>query len=90
MNVKDKRISLGKRKKAFVAWLIKQGVSPGEARLICYKKFYHETIEEQWAEHNRLLDEYIEKGRCVCGMALNEHNQLKDHGLKGIECSMCS
>ena len=30
-----------KRKRAFVAWLMKLDVSRNEARLICHRKFYH-------------------------------------------------
>ena len=36
-------MTLGQKKVNFVKWLMKKGVSKEKAKLICYKKFYHES-----------------------------------------------
>jgi hypothetical protein len=36
-----RNMTTSERKRAFVAWLMKRGVSLNEARLICWRKFYH-------------------------------------------------
>jgi len=38
----NKSIPIGKRKVEFVKWLMRQGCSESQAKLICYKKFYRE------------------------------------------------
>lgn len=41
----DRSIPLGKRKVAFVKWLMRQGNDLPTAKLICSRKFWHEDRE---------------------------------------------
>lgn len=38
----DRSVPIGKRKQLFVKWLMSKGESLKRAKLICYRKFYHE------------------------------------------------
>jgi len=38
----DRSIPIGKRKVAFVKWMMKQGKSLDDAKLICHHKFWRE------------------------------------------------
>ncbi len=51
VDITDESIPLGKRKQAFVKWLMHKGRSLDDSKLICYKKFYHEIKAEE--EMNR-------------------------------------
>lgn len=45
-------LTLGQRKVNFVKWLMKtKKVSLEKAKLICHKKFYHETKKEESKEY---------------------------------------
>lgn len=36
-------MTIGQKKVGFVKWLMKQGVSKEKAKLICWKKYYHDS-----------------------------------------------
>jgi hypothetical protein len=86
----DESVPLGKRKQTFFQWLLRKGKSVNEAKLICYRKFYHEINNAQEQEHNRQISECYKNGRCTCGAKLDADNHLVDLGYKiGFECWRC-
>ena len=91
MNIKDKTIPLGTRKASFVKWMIGKGVSLDKAKLICHRKFYHETENEAKREHSRSLQYAEDNGVCPrCGSELDGCVQIYDRGYKvGVECTCC-
>jgi len=44
--------TLGQKKQSFVKWLMRRGVSLERAKLICYRKFYHEIKRQE--EYDRI------------------------------------
>jgi len=53
VNIKDRKVPLGKRKVAFVKWLMIKGVELNEAKLICSRKFYYEDIQAEKERRNK-------------------------------------
>ena len=54
----DKSVPLGKRKQAYVKWLMKtHKCSLDEAKLRCYKMFYHEIKDREDKLNQRAEDD---------------------------------
>jgi len=82
------KLTLGQKKVNFVKWLTKEKkVSLKEAKIICGRKFYHETKKERETKHIERLQQCYREGKCVCGM---EADYFYDRGYQlGIECYCC-
>jgi hypothetical protein len=54
VNWNDTTVDIKKRKVAFVKWLMHKGESLEDAKLACYRKFYHEERSFGNIAHGRM------------------------------------